>query len=114
MPELLKSDFNYYLPEELIAQDPLENRSSSRLLILDKNTGKIRHSVFSDIINYLNNGDCLVINNTRVIPARLIGERVVGDEELPKGFARPKEGAVVEVLLLKRITANDWEAIVSP
>ena len=114
MPELLKSDFNYYLPEELIAQDPLESRSSSRLLILDKNTGKIKHSHFTDIINYLNPGDCLVINNTKVIPARLIGERVVDDFVPRPGFEKPQEGAAVEVLLLKRITADDWEAIVRP
>ena len=69
MPQLLKSDFNYYLPEELIAQDPLENRSSSRLMILDRTTGEIRHSHFAEIINYLVPGDCLVINNTKVIPA---------------------------------------------
>lgn len=114
MPQLLKSDFNYYLPEELIAQDPLENRSSSRLMILDRKTGEIRHSHFAQIIDYLNPGDCLVINNTKVIPARLIGERVVDDEPLKPGFARPKEGAAVEVLLLKRISADDWEAIVRP
>lgn len=66
-------DFNYELPEELIAQDPLEDRSSSRLLMLDKRTGKIRHGVFRDIIGELRRGDCLVINNTKVIPARLFG-----------------------------------------
>ena len=114
MAELLKSDFNYYLPEELIAQDPLEDRSSSRLMVLDKNTGAIKHTVFSTIIDYLNPGDCLVINNTKVIPARLIGERVIEDKPLAPGYAKPKEGAVVEVLLLKRLPGDDWEAIVRP
>ncbi len=114
MSVLLKSDFNYYLPEELIAQDPLESRSSSRLLILDRKTGAMRHSVFSEIIDYLNEGDCLVLNNTRVIPARLIGVRDVEDFVPRPGFEKPQEGAAVEVLLLKRITADDWEAIVKP
>lgn len=112
--ELKKSDFYYDLPEELIAQYPLENRSSSRLMILDKTTGKTKHSQFTDVINYLNPGDCLVINNTKVIPARLIGERIVEDIPLKPGFARPKEGAVVEVLLLKRIDKDSWECIVRP
>lgn len=67
------SDFNYYLPEELIAQTPLSDRSSSRLLVLDKNTGKITHRKFTDIKEYLRKGDCLVLNNTKVIPARLNG-----------------------------------------
>lgn len=66
-------DFYYELPEELIAQDPLEDRSSSRLMLLDKKTGEIEHKVFRDIVDYLNPGDCLVINNTKVIPARLYG-----------------------------------------
>ena len=69
------SDFYYDLPEELIAQDPLEDRSSSRLLVLDKETGKTEHHVFRDIVGYLNSGDCLVINDTKVIPARLIGAK---------------------------------------
>ena len=69
------SDFYYDLPEELIAQDPLEDRSSSRLLILDKETGKTEHHIFKEIIDYLNPGDCLVINDTKVIPARLIGDK---------------------------------------
>ena len=68
-------DFDYYLPEELIAQTPLEKRDSSKLLVLDKKTGEIKHHHFSDIINYLNKGDVLVLNNTRVIPARLFGEK---------------------------------------
>ena len=83
------SDFYYDLPEELIAQDPLEDRSSSRLMTVDKETGKIGHHVFSEIIDYLNEGDCLVINDTKVIPARLIG-------------AKEETGAKIEVLLLKR------------
>ena len=83
------SDFYYDLPEELIAQDPLEDRSSSRLMILDKETGKTEHHVFREIIDELNPGDCLVINDTKVIPARLIG-------------AKEDTGAKIEVLLLKR------------
>ena len=77
MEQLLKSDFYFDLPEELIAQDPLEDRSSSRLLVLDKNTGDVEHHVFKEIIDYLNEGDCLVINNTKVIPARLMGIRML-------------------------------------
>lgn len=95
------SDFYYDLPEELIAQDPLEDRSSSRLLVLDKETGETEHHVFKDIINYLNPGDCLVINDTKVIPARLIGERV-------------GTGAKIEVLLLKRRENDIWETLVKP
>ena len=83
------SDFYYDLPQELIAQDPLEDRSSSRLMVLDKETGKTEHHVFREIVNYLNPGDCLVINDTKVIPARLIG-------------AKEETGAKIEVLLLKR------------
>ena len=82
------SDFYYDLPEELIAQDPLENRSDSRLMVLDKETGAVSHHVFREIVDYLNPGDCLVINDTKVIPARLIGER-------------EGTGAKIEVLLLK-------------
>ena len=80
-------DFYYDLPQELIAQDPLSDRSASRLMLLDKNTGEIEHKIFKDIIDYLNPGDCLVINDTKVIPARLIGERA-------------GTGATIEVLLL--------------
>lgn len=69
------SEFNYELPEELIAQTPIEKRDESRLMILDKNTGKIEHKIFKDIIDYLEPGDCLVRNNTRVIPARLYGKK---------------------------------------
>ena len=94
-------DFNYELPEELIAQDPLEDRSSSRLLMLDKRTGKIRHGVFRDIIGELRRGDCLVINNTKVIPARLFG-------------VKEETGAAIEVLLLKRREKDLWETLVRP
>lgn len=95
------SDFYYDLPEELIAQDPLEDRSSSRLMVLDKNTGEVSHDVFRNIIDYLNPGDCLVLNNTKVIPARLLG-------------VKPDTGAAVEVFLLKRLENNNWECLVKP
>ncbi len=101
MEQLLKSDFYFDLPEELIAQDPLEDRSSSRLLVLDKNTGDVEHHTFRDILNYLQKGDCLVINNTKVIPARLMGER-------------EGTGASIEVLLLKRQENDVWETLVKP
>ena len=95
------SDFYYDLPEELIAQDPLEDRSGSRLLVLDRQTGKREHKIFRDVIDYLNPGDCLVVNNTKVIPARLIGSKVGTD-------------AKIEVLLLKRKEDNIWETLVKP
>lgn len=98
---LKKEDFYFDLPEELIAQDPLEDRSSSRLLVLDKETGEVDHHIFKDIVGYLNPGDCLVINDTKVIPARLIGER-------------EGTGAKVEVLLLKRNENDIWETLVKP
>lgn len=94
-------EFDYYLPEELIAQDPLTDRSSSRLLTLDKNSGAFSHHVFRDIVDYLNPGDCLVLNNTKVIPARLMGEK-------------EGTGAGIEVLLLKRKEDNVWETLVKP
>ncbi|MDY5806002.1 MAG: tRNA preQ1(34) S-adenosylmethionine ribosyltransferase-isomerase QueA [Lachnospira sp.] len=96
-------DFYYDLPEELIAQDPLADRSSSKLMVLDKKTGRTEHRIFKDIIEYLNPGDCLVINDTKVIPARLIGEK-------------EGTGAAIEVLLLKRKEdmANTWEVLVKP
>lgn len=75
LQELKKSDFTFELPEELIAQDPLEERSSSRLLVLDKRTGAASHHVFREVVNYLRPGDCMVLNDTKVIPARLLGER---------------------------------------
>ena len=94
-------DFYFDLPQELIAQDPLEDRSSSRLLVLDKETGAVEHRVFRDIVSYLRKGDCLVINDTKVIPARLYGV---------------KEGtqAKIEVLLLKRRADDVWEVLVKP
>lgn len=99
--DMNKNEFYFDLPEELIAQDPLEDRSSSRLLVLNKHTGDIAHKVFKDITDYLKAGDCLVINNTKVIPARLIGQK-------------EDTGASVEVLLLKRKADNIWEALVKP
>ena len=95
------SDFYYDLPEELIAQDPLEDRSSSRLMVLDRESGEISHHIFKDIIDYLNPEDCLVINDTKVIPARLYGTKVGTD-------------AKIEVLLLKRKENNIWETLVKP
>ena len=96
-----RQDFYYELPEELIAQDPLEDRSSSRLLVLEKESGAVSHHVFKDVIDYLNEGDCLVINDTKVLPARLIGAKVGTD-------------AKIEVLLLKRKENNIWETLVKP
>ena len=94
-------DFYFDLPQELIAQDPLEDRSSSRLLVLDKKTGEMQHKVFKDIVNYLHPGDCLVINDTKVIPARLIGSKEGTD-------------AHIEILLLKRRENDIWETLVKP
>ncbi len=94
------SDFNYYLPEELIAQTPIEKRDESRLMVLDKNTGEIEHKIFRDIIDYLQPGDCLVRNNTKVIPARLYGKK--------------ETGANVEFVLLKNLEGDIWEAMVRP
>lgn len=94
-------DFYFDLPQEQIAQDPLEDRSASRLLVLDKNTGEYTHKIFKNIVDYLRPGDCLVLNNTKVIPARLFGE---------------KEGtqAKIEILLLKRKENDVWETLVKP
>lgn len=94
-------DFYYDLPQELIAQDPLEDRSSSRLLVLDRKTGERQHRVFREILEFLNPGDCLVVNNTKVIPARLMG-------------VKEGTGAGIEVLLLKRCEDNVWETLVKP
>ena len=94
-------EFDYELPEELIAQDPLEDRSSSRLMVLDKDTGKVEHHVFREIASYLRAGDCLVINDTKVLPARLIGSREGTD-------------AKIEILLLKRKEKDLWETLVKP
>nr|WP_318705139.1 tRNA preQ1(34) S-adenosylmethionine ribosyltransferase-isomerase QueA [uncultured Acetatifactor sp.] len=99
--DLKKSDFYFDLPKELIAQDPLEDRSASRLLLLDKNTGAVSHRVFRQITEYLRPGDCLVLNNTKVIPARLLGQR-------------EKTGGHVELLLLKRRQDDVWETLVKP
>lgn len=101
MKEMSLHEFDYDLPKELIAQDPLEDRSSSRLMVLDKETGEVTHRVFKDIVEYLNPGDCLVINNTKVIPARLHGSKVGTD-------------AHIEVLLLKRKENDIWETLVRP
>lgn len=95
------TDYNFDLPQELIAQDPLEDRSSSRLLVLNKETGEMEHRVFRDIVEYLHPGDCLVINDTKVIPARLLG-------------VKEDTGAHVEVLLLKRRENDIWETLVKP
>ena len=95
------SDFYYDLPEELIAQDPLLDRSSSRLMVLDRATGQVSHHIFKEIIDYLNPGDCLVINNTKVIPARLYG-------------VKEDTGAHIELLLLKRQSGDVWETLVKP
>lgn len=99
--ELKTSDFYFDLPPELIAQDPLDDRSASRLLMVDKQTGQIKHEIFRNIVNYLNPGDCLVLNNTKVLPARLLG-------------IKEETGAAVEVLLLKRKEDNIWETLVKP
>ena len=96
-----RQDFYYELPEELIAQDPLEDRQSSRLLVLDKESGAISHRIFREITDYLKEGDCLVINDTKVIPARLIG-------------SREGTNAKIEILLLKRRENNIWETLVKP
>jgi len=98
---LKTSDFYYDLPKELIAQDPLEDRSSSRLLVLHRKSGRVEHRVFTDIVEYLKPGDCLVRNNTKVIPARLYGTRV-------------DTGATIELLLLKRMENDVWETLVKP
>lgn len=96
-----RQDFYYDLPEELIAQDPLKDRSSSRLLVLDKESGAVSHHVFREITDYLEAGDCLVINDTKVIPARLIGSKI-------------GTNARIEILLLKRKENNVWETLVKP
>ncbi len=95
------SDYDYNLPEELIAQTPLKNRSDSKLMVLNKNTGELKHEVFKNIINYLNAGDVLVLNDTKVIPARLIGHKEETD-------------AVIELLLLKDLGDDEWECLSKP
>ena len=94
-------DFYFDLPEDLIAQHPLEKRDESKLMVLDKNTGEIKHKVFKDIIDYLNEGDCLVLNDTRVMPARLYG-------------AKEGSGGKMEFLLLRRLEKDIWETLVKP
>ncbi len=101
MSELKKSDFYFDLPQELIAQDPLEDRSASRLLVLNRKTGAVEHHTFREIMNYVRSGDCLVLNNTKVIPARLMG-------------VKEDTGAAIEVLLLKRRDNDVWETLVKP
>ncbi len=101
MTTLKKSDFYFDLPQELIAQDPLEDRSASRLLVLNRQTGAVEHHHFKEITNYLRPGDCLVLNNTKVIPARLLG-------------VKEDTGAAIEVLLLKRRDSDVWETLVKP
>jgi S-adenosylmethionine:tRNA ribosyltransferase-isomerase len=101
MTELKKSDFYFDLPQELIAQDPLEDRSASRLLVLNRKTGAVEHHTFREITNYVRSGDCLVLNNTKVIPARLMG-------------VKEDTGAAIEVLLLKRRDSDVWETLVKP
>lgn len=98
---LSTADYYFDLPQELIAQDPMEKRDECRLLCVDKETGAVEHHIFSDIINYLEPGDCLVLNNTKVIPARLLG-------------VKEDTGAAVEILLLKRKEADVWECLVKP
>ncbi|MCD3349887.1 tRNA preQ1(34) S-adenosylmethionine ribosyltransferase-isomerase QueA [Clostridium botulinum D/C] len=94
-------DFDFYLPEELIAQHPMEKRDESRLMVVDRKSGHIEHKIFKDILGYFNEGDCLVLNNTRVLPARLIGEK-------------ENTGGKIEFLLLKRIEGDRWETLVKP
>ncbi len=95
------NDFDYFLPEELIAQHPTDKRDESRLLVVDRKSGKLMHQHFYDILNYLNSGDCLVMNNSKVIPARLFGTKEI-------------TGAKVEFLLIKRIQGDNWEVMVRP
>ena len=94
-------DFDYYLPKELIAQHPSSVRDECRLMVLDKKTGEIEHKIFKDIIDYLNPGDCMVLNDTRVMPARLIG-------------SKKETGGRIEFLLLKRLEGDNWETLVKP
>lgn len=95
------TDFDFYLPEELIAQHPMEKRDEARLMVMDKENGEIEHKVFKDIIDYLEQGDCLVLNDTRVLPARLIG-------------SKEETGGKIEFLLLKRVDKDTWETLVKP
>lgn len=94
-------EFDYYLPEELIAQHPLERRDMSRLMVLDRESGEINHKLFKDVVDYFSEGDCLVLNNTRVIPARLLGEK-------------EGSGGKIEFVLLNRVSGDNWEVILRP
>jgi S-adenosylmethionine:tRNA ribosyltransferase-isomerase len=94
-------DFSYYLPEELIAQTPLENREKSKMMLLDKNTGEIKHKIFEDVLEYINKGDTIVLNDTKVLPARIFGNRINKDEK-------------IEFLLLKEIDKDTWQTLVKP
>ncbi len=96
-----KSDFNYYLPENLIAQKPIEPRDASRLMVLNKDDGCVSHDYFYNILRYINPGDCLILNNSKVLPARIYGKNI-------------KTGAIVEFLLLKQYSSNAWETLVKP
>lgn len=98
---LKTEDYYFDLPQELIAQDPLTDRTASRLMVVDKNTGLFKHEIFRNVIDYLDEGDCLVLNNTKVIPARLLG-------------VKTDTGAAIEILLLKRVSETDWECLVKP
>lgn len=106
-----KQDFYFELPQELIAQDPLADRSASRLLVLNKQTGIYEHRTFCDVLQFLKEGDCLVLNDTKVIPARLIGERLLPPRE---GGQQAERGAQIELLLLKRRENDIWETLVKP
>jgi S-adenosylmethionine:tRNA ribosyltransferase-isomerase len=108
------SDFNYDLPKELIAQDPLEDRSSSRLMHIDRKTGAYEHKVFRDVIDYLEPGDCLVVNNTKVIPARLFGVREKTVTEGEHAGETILTTGKIEILLLKRRENDIWETLVKP
>lgn len=101
MMDLKRQDFYYHLPEELIAQHPSDKREESRLMVLDKETGKVEHKVFKDVLDYFTEGDCLVLNDTRVIPARLYGEKA-------------DTGGKIEFLLLNRLEDDKWETLVKP
>ncbi|MBQ3791800.1 MAG: tRNA preQ1(34) S-adenosylmethionine ribosyltransferase-isomerase QueA [Clostridia bacterium] len=108
-----KSDYDYPLPESLIAQSPIEPRDASRLMVLNRNDGSVEHRVFRDVIDYLNPGDVLVLNETRVLPARLIGRRIYRMDA--SGTRVPSEGsAPVELLLLKQLSVQTWEALAGP
>lgn len=95
-----KSEFYFNLPESLIAQTPIKERTKSRLMVMDRNSGDINHDVFDQIVEYLNHGDCLVLNNTKVIPARL--------------FSTLSNGSVIEFLLLKQLDLLRWEVLIKP